>query len=176
MIETPRLILRPWRDTDRAPFAVISQDMRVMTWLVRALDRAESDAWIALMAGHQARLGHCLWAMEHRDDGALIGVCGLKPGADGTPISASVEIGWRLRADDWGRGYAREAAQASLSWAWHNLPIDHVHAITAAANIRSRHLMEKLGMERCPNMDFDHPIVPEGHELKPHVAYVAQRP
>lgn len=115
--------------------------------------------------------------MERRDDGAFLGFCGLKRATDaGTPVEGEVEIGWRLREDVWGQGYAFEAASAALRWAWDNLPAQRVVAITVAANRRSLALMERLGMERRPDLDFDHPQFEQGHPLCAHVTCIAERP
>ena len=103
-------------------------------------------------------------------------MCGLKIGTVG-PIDGEIEIGWRLGETVWGRGYGREAASACLDWAWANLTArDHVFAITVAANSRSWGLMERLGMRRRRDLDFDHPSFAEGHPLRPHITYVIERP
>src|SRR3546814_17748508 len=90
----------------------------------------------------------------------------LKHGPPDTPIATCVEIGWRLRSDAWGAGYAREAAEASIAWGWANLACDAIHAITTVANVRSRWLVERLGMTRSPDMDFDHHAVPADRPLR----------
>src|SRR5690606_18975183 len=118
---TGRLVLRGWRDGDHAALLAICRDPLVMEFLGPAQTAEEVAAAIVRQRAGQAAHGHCLWAMERRADGAMLGFCGLQPGPDGTPIAGRIEIGWRLRADVWGQGYAREAAQASLDWAWTNL-------------------------------------------------------
>ena len=87
------------------------------------------------------------------------------------PITDEIEIGWRLAHDAWGQGYAREAAEASLAWGWANLPVPTIAAITVPANTRSRGLMERLGMVRVADGDFDHPDVPDGSPLQRHILY-----
>lgn len=176
MIETARLLLRPWRDADREPMHRMGRDPAVMEFLGPLQDRLESDALIDRMIALQAQRGYCFWALERQNDAALIGLCGLKPGSAGTPIAGRIEIGWRLRRDAWGAGYAREAADACLQWAWKNLGSDRIYAITTAGNERSWRLMERLGMRRLPDLDFAHPNVPEESPLKPHVTYVTERP
>jgi RimJ/RimL family protein N-acetyltransferase len=109
--------------------------------------------------------------MERREDGAFLGFCGIKPGPEGTPIKGEIEIGWRLGHAFWGQGYAREAAQASLDWAWAHLDVPGVAAITTRTNMRSWGLMERLGMTRIPEDDFDHPLVPAESPLRPHITY-----
>lgn len=176
MIETERLILRRWEDRDRAPFHAMCSDPRVMEHLGPLLSREEADAVIDRLNGWQDSLGYCFWAAERKADGVLLGFCGLKPGAEETPIEGQIEIGWRFGFHHWGQGYAHEAAQASLTWAWENLGADEVVAITNPGNIRSWTLMERLGMQRDPAGNFEHPKVPEGSPLRPHITYRASRP
>jgi RimJ/RimL family protein N-acetyltransferase len=131
--------------------------------------RAEADAAIDRQNGFLDRLGYCFRAIERREDGALLGFCGLKPGAAGTPIEGEVEIGWRLGRSHWGSGYAREAAEASLGWGWAHLDVPTIAAITTVDNFRSQRLMKRLGMQRAPKGDFDHPEAIE--RLRGHVTY-----
>ncbi|WP_010544581.1 GNAT family N-acetyltransferase [Sphingomonas elodea] len=169
MIETERLVLRGWRDADRAPFHAMCSDPRVMAFIGPLQTRAETDAAIDRQFGWQSDLGHCFWAIERRDDAHFLGFCGLKPGAAGTPIEGEIEIGWRLGFEHWGRGYAREAAAASLAWGWAHLAADSIAAITVEENARSWGLMERLGMHRVEGGDFDHPAaIPE---LRRHRSY-----
>ena len=174
MIETGRLILRRWEDRDRPVFHAMCSDPRVMEFLGPLMDRDEVDAAIDRQNGFYDRLGYCFWAVERKADGALAGFCGLKPGAEGTPIEDEIEIGWRLGHAFWGEGYAREAAQASLSWSWANLGVDRIAAITTLNNTRSWGLMERLGMVRAFADDFDHPNASE--HLKAHITYRIARP
>jgi RimJ/RimL family protein N-acetyltransferase len=174
-LETDRLILRDWRDADRIAFHAINTDPRVMRFLGPLMTLDDVDALIARLRDLQARLGHCFWAVERKEDGRLIGWCGLIRGAEGTPISGQVEVGWRLAYDMWGQGYAHEAASAAISWAFHHLPDESVWAITVENNDRSWGLMERLGMARHPELGFDHPNVPEGSPLRPHIAYSVDR-
>ncbi|QEH77551.1 GNAT family N-acetyltransferase [Sphingomonas sp. C8-2] len=176
MIATDRLVLRGWRDSDAAPFAAMGNDPAVMEFLgppMTADDVAQAiERQNAFLDAH----GYCFWAIERRDDGAFMGFCGLKPGAAGTPIEGRIEIGWRLARAYWGQGYAREAAQASLDWAWRHLDADAVWAITVPANVRSWGLMERLGMSRRHDLDFDHPLPGLEERLKAHVTYSIERP
>jgi RimJ/RimL family protein N-acetyltransferase len=169
MIETERLILRGWRDSDREPFHDMSQDERVMATLGPLLWRDESDTLIDRMQGILDTHGFTFWAIERRVDGAFLGFCGLKPGAEDTPIEGEIEIGWRLAHQYWGQGYAREAAQASLDWGFAHLDIPSIAAITTVENVRSWGLMERLGMARAAQDDFEHPRAIE--RLRPHITY-----
>lgn len=174
MILTERLILRGWTPADLDPFAAMGQDPRVMATLGPLMSRDEVAALIDRIEGIRAAHGHCFWAIERREDGAFLGFCGVKPGAEDTPIEGEIEIGWRLAHEHWGKGYAREAAQASLDWVWDHLAVDHVAAITTPGNTASWGLMERLGMVRAPQDDFDHPKA-QGH-LIPHITYRIARP
>jgi RimJ/RimL family protein N-acetyltransferase len=171
VIETERLILRRWRNTDRAPFHAMGRDPEVMRYLGPLQTRAETDVAIDRQNALLDSTGHCFWAIERRGDGAFIGFCGLKPGPERTPIAGDIEIGWRLLRDAWGQGYAREAAAASLDWGWANLSVAQIAAITVLANTRSWGLMERLGMVRDATGDFDHPALLEGDALRRHLTY-----
>ena len=172
MIETERLILRVWRDADRAPFAALNADPAVMQYLP-ATDCAASDAAVDRMQAAQAAHGHCFWVAERKQDSAFLGFCGPMPARD--PLN-EVELGWRLRRNAWGQGFATEGARASLAWCWANLDTPTVMAITVPDNIRSRAVMEKIGMHYVEGGDFDHPAVPEGDPLRRHVLYRIARP
>ena len=174
MIETARLILRPWRQADVAPFHAMGQEAEVMRYLGPPPKRAEAQAAHDRMLACQAEHGMCFWAVERRADAAFIGFCGLKPGKP--PIEPDVEIGWRLARAAWGHGYAREAAAASLAWGWAHLDVRSIAAITVPANVRSWGLMERLGMTRCPDEDFAHPDLPIGDPLSRHILYRLARP
>ncbi len=176
MIDTDRLILRHWQDGDRATFYDHCADPDVMRYFPALMTPAEVDAAIARQDGFQAAHGYCFWVVEDRDSGQMLGFCGLKPGAEGTPLEGGVEIGWRFGREHWGRGFAREAALASLDWGFAHLPVDRIGAITVAANMRSWGLMERIGMVRARDQDFDHPAVPDDSPLKRHITYWKQRP
>jgi RimJ/RimL family protein N-acetyltransferase len=176
MIQTDRLVLRGWGDNDLAPFAAMCRDRHVMAFIGPLQSRSETSAAIDRQRAFLTQTGHCFWAVERRSDGALIGFCGLKPGAQGTPIAGEIEIGWRLAHAAWGMGYAREAAEASLDWGWRNLSVHSIAAITVPANQRSWRLMERIGMKRAQDEDFDHPAVPPGSDLRRHMVYRATRP
>jgi len=177
VIETQRLLLRDWRDGDCAPFARLNADPDVMRHLGGPLDRAASDAMAARLRAVAADQGHTFWAVERRSDAALLGFCGLRRGGHaGTPVPDELEIGWRLRRDAWGQGYAREAAAASLDWGWANTGAPRIAAWTVAANTASWGLMLRLGMDHRPELDFDHPLFDVGHPLCRHVVHVIGRP
>ena len=175
-IPTPRLVLRGWRETDFDALFSLCSDVRVMEFLGPVSSEADVRAMIERLRTCQADNGYCFWAVERREDGAVLGFCGLKPGQAGTPIEGMVEIGWRLAADAWGQGYAREAAQASLDWGWANLDADAIWAITTPANVRSWGLMERLGMRRHADLDFAFPGVAPDSPLSQCIIYSIGRP
>ncbi len=170
-IETERLILREWRDGDREPFYAMSSDPKVMATLGPLMSRAESDALIDRVQARQVAHGHTFWALESKADQSLLGWCGIVIAIEGLPITGLPEAGWRLAHHAWGNGYAREAAVASLDWAFDVGRYDRVWAITSANNTASWGLMERLTMSRDHSMDFDHPNVAEGSPLKKHITY-----
>ena len=176
MIETERLTLRGWIESDFAPFHAMGQDPEVMRYLGPPMSMADVEAAAARQNGFLADLGYCFWAVERKADRAFLGFCGLKPGARDTPIEHRIEIGWRFARSHWGKGYAREAAQASLDRAWAGNEADRVWAITVLGNGRSWGLMERLGMTRHAELDFDHPEPGLEDWLKPHITYSIGRP
>lgn len=175
--ETERLIIRTWRDGDRAVYLATCNTEAVTAHLNGPATEEEIDAALARIATSQREHGFSFWAVERKTDGALLGYCGLRICDDlERPVHGMVEIGWRLREDAWGQGYAREAAQAAFDWAWTNLDAERVVSFTVPANRPSWRLMERLGMTRCPDLDFAHPRFPADDPLSRHISYVMERP
>lgn len=175
-IDTGRLILRGWREEDSNPFCTMCTDPAVMEFLGPPMTLQQAEESTARMIAMQAEHGYCFWAIQPKDSAEMIGFCGIKPGPIDTPLEGRIEIGWRLARAHWGKGYASEAAQASLDWGFANLPDDHIWAITVEGNRRSWGLMERLGMQRHRDLNFDHPSLPDGDPLKPHITYSKARP
>lgn len=175
--ETERLILRTWDFADRVEYARHCNTPAV-TRLVGGVQRDhELTAAFERIESYQRDFGHTFWIVERQRDGALLGFCGLKVAQDAdTPIQGDIEIGWRLREDAWGQGYAREAARAALDWAWANLDTQRIVACTVPANEPSWRLMERIGMTRRPDLDFAQPRFSPDHPLSRHITYVAERP
>ncbi len=170
-LKTSRLLLRPWRLSDRAPFAAMNADPRVMEHFPAPLSQNESDATIARIEAHLDQHGFGLWAVEILGVAPFAGFIGLSIPRFEAHFTPCVEIGWRLAADFWGSGYATEGAQAALVFGFADLGLKQIVSFTAPANARSRRVMEKLGMTRTASDDFDHPLLPEGHPLRRHVLY-----
>src|SRR5262249_12885494 len=159
-LQTERLHLRRWRPGDRAPFAALNADPRVMEYFPALLSREDSDALVARIEAHFDRHGFGLWAVEIAGVtpfAGFIGLCFARFEAHFTPC---VEIGWRLAADYWGRGFATEGARAALAFGFASLRLAEIVSFTTAGNLRSRRVMEKLGMTHQPSDDFDHPLLP----------------
>ncbi len=176
-LRTERLVLRPWRDEDLAPFSRMNADERVAEYLPSVLTRAESDGFARRIQAGFHRFGFGLWAVESVVPEArnFIGFIGLSVPTFSAPFTPCVEIGWRLAADQWGRGLATEGAKAVITHAFSALRLDELVSFTVPGNTPSRRVMEKLGMERDPAEDFDHPRLAEGHSLRRHVLYRLER-
>ena len=162
--ETPRLRLRNWREEDAETFLLHTNTPAVMRWLggVKTRDFVE---WVVRerFMGWQEEHGFTFWVVERKEDGALLGFCGLKIADDeGSPVEGELEIGWRLREDAWGQGYAKEAATASLDLAFGRYGAERVVALTVAENKASWGLMERLGMTRRPDLDYRGPDWADG--------------
>ncbi len=174
VLRTPRLILRGWRPSDRAPFAAMNADPTVMASFPATLTRVESDALADAIEANMASRGFGLWAVEVPDVAPFVGFVGLAVPTFEAAFTTCVEIGWRLAAAQWGSGYATEAARAVLDHAWSALALDEVVSFSTAGNARSRAVMTRLGMQYDPADDFDHPRLPAGHPLRRHVLYRAR--
>jgi RimJ/RimL family protein N-acetyltransferase len=170
-IRTKRLRLRRWRADDLAPFAALNADPRVVEFLAGPLTREASDAFVARVESHFDTHGFGFFAVECLDDGALAGFVGLSVPRFEAHFTPCVEIGWRLCVATQGRGYATEAARAALAYGFETIGLREIVSFTVPANVRSRRVMEKLGMRRDAADDFDHPGMPVGHPLRPHVLY-----
>ncbi|WP_193367769.1 GNAT family N-acetyltransferase [Pelagibius marinus] len=171
ILTTERLILRPWRDGDLAPFAALNADPEVMEHFPAPLSRAESDAAVGRMRAALAAQGHGWWAAEAPGVAPFIGVIALAVPNFEAHFTPCVEVGWRLAKEFWGRGYATEGAREALRFGFEELGLGEVVSLTTTTNARSQAVMGRLGMTRDPADDFDHPKVPEGHPLRRHVLY-----
>lgn len=176
MLTTPRLILRPWRESDQAPLADITADPEVMRFFNLVRTRAQSDAWMARAQAHIERTGFGIWAVEAPGVAPLIGFVGLSTVPAEIPCAPAVEAVWTLGRPWWRRGYCSEAAAAAVADGFTRLGLPDIVAFTAALNTPSQAVMRKIGMTRDPLGDFDCPRVAEGHKLQPHVLYRIKNP
>jgi ribosomal-protein-alanine N-acetyltransferase len=171
MIRTERLILRPWRTQDLEPVAAITADPEVMRFFHLTRSREQSDAWVARTQAHIDRHGFGIWAVEAPGVAPLIGFVGLSTVPDELPCAPAVEAVWTLGSAWWRQGYCTEAANAALQDGFTRLGLREIVAFTAAVNTPSQAVMRAVGMTRDHAGDFDHPRVPAGHALRPHVLY-----
>lgn len=170
-IETARLRLRPWRASDRDAWAAMSADPRVMEFFPRTSDRAEAFEQVDRFATRLGEDGYGFWAVEIANGAPFAGMLALVDVPADLPFAPALEVGWRFAPEAWGYGYATEGARALLDFAFTALRRDEVVAMTAAINVRSRGVMERLGMSRDPADDFDHPRVPPESPIRRHVLY-----
>ena len=159
-LDTARLALRDWREEDWPHFFRHTNTPAVMRWLDGVMDEGQMVRLVERIEGCGERNGYCFWAVERREDGGhlageLLGFCGLKRAdTPGAPVEGELEIGWRLREDAWQRGFAREAAQATLDVGFTRLGAERIVAMTVIDNTASRGLMQRLGMHRREDLDY----------------------
>ena len=176
VLETERLLLRPYRDDDLGGLAALCADPVVMHHFPQTLDRASSEKLAERIKAHFELHGFGPWSVEIKDTHMYAGFVGLMVPAFETHFTPCVEVGWRLARKYWGRGYATEAARVSLAFGFETVDCDEIVSMTVPGNRRSRAVMARLGMRRQAEDDFDHPNMPEGHKLRRHVLYRLSRP
>ena len=174
-LATARVWLRRWRAEDRVPFAQMNADPDVMRYFPALLSRDESDALIDEFNAHFDRYGYGIWALEIPGVCPFAGFAGLKHVSFDAAFTPAIEIGWRMRRDLWGQGYATEAAEAILAHGWDGLALDEIISFTTRDNQRSQALMQRIGMVHDPDGDFHHPALPAHHRQAPHVLYRARK-
>jgi RimJ/RimL family protein N-acetyltransferase len=170
-VRTERLILRRWRESDREPFARMNADPKVMEFFPATLSREESDELADRIEAHFVEHGFGGFAAELKETGEFIGFIGLAVPRFEAAFTPCVEIGWRIAAKHWGQGLATEGARAVVEFAFAELGLREIVSFTTVENMRSRRVMERLGMTHDAEDDFDHPLVPEGHAMRRHVLY-----
>jgi RimJ/RimL family protein N-acetyltransferase len=174
-LQTPRLLLRAWRDADLLPFAQLGADPEVMQYFPARLTASESDEFAGQIRQRINQYGWGFWALELRETGEFIGMAGLNIPRVALPFMPCVEIGWRLARRYWQQGLAFEAASATLDFGFSELQLDEIVSFTALGNQRSQALMQRLGMVLDTAGEFDHPALPVGHPLQRHCLYRLQR-
>jgi len=173
-IRTQRLLMRRWRDSDLGPFAALNADPQTMLHFPSTLDRATSDAFVDLIESRFEQQGYGLWALEVVDSGEFIGFTGLNPMSDDVPGAGGMEVGWRLARSAWHQGYATEAATAALALAFGDAGLAEIWSHTAVLNEPSQAVMRRIGLIEVAR--YEHPRIPAGHPLRPHVTYHLARP
>lgn len=170
-LSTARLKIRSWRKSDRQPYAKINADPRVRQFLGDTLTRSQSDAQLREFDARERQHGFTFWAVEIPDLRPCIGFIGLERTDYHAHFTPAVEIGWRLDPAYWGQGYATEGASALLKYAFEELGLEEIVAVTVPQNIKSQSVMKRLGMTYAPDDDFDHPDEDPGHPLQRSVLY-----
>ena len=170
-LHTRRLWLRNWHPGDRAPFAALNADPAVMEHFPALLSPTESDILVDRITAHWEAQGFGLWVVEITVTGEFAGFVGLSQVNFRAHFTPAVEVGWRLARRFWHQGYATEAAQAALTRGFHDLELTEIVSFTTESNLRSRRVMERLGMHQNERDDFRHPNLPADHPLSPHVLY-----
>lgn len=172
--QSERLVLRPWRDEDKPAFAAMNADLRVMEYFPALRTKEQSDSMVDECSVRLARDGFTFWAVERKDNNEFIGFVGLTKFSADLPFCPCVEIGWRLAYKQWGNGFATEAAKRSLSLGFNEFGLNEIVSFTTLANMRSRHVMEKIGMVNTNN-NFLHPSVDAASGMQEHCLYHALR-
>lgn len=173
-VRTDRLLMRRWRESDLEPFAALNGDPDAMRFFPATIDRAGTDAFVQRIEARFDEQGYGLWALELAATGEFIGFTGLNPLPDDVPGAGGMEVGWRLARPAWHHGYATEAARAAVAVAFDGAGLAELWSMTAVLNEPSRAVMRRIGMAEVAR--FDHPRIPAGHPLQPHVTYHLGRP
>ena len=168
-IETPRLILRQWRQSDQRPYINLNADPDVMEYFPSIKTPAETLAQIKRISGYIDKNGLGFFAVERKDNHQFIGFTGLCDPGFNAHFTPCIEIGWRLSKENWGQGFATEAALACLDFGFDKLQISEIYSFTSIHNHRSEKVMQRIGMSKTG--EFDHPLIADGHWLKRHVIY-----
>ena len=168
-LETDRLILRQWQDSDLAAFAKMSSDPEVMRYFPNTLSLEQSDALAEKIRGKIQNSGYGFWAVEIEETADFAGFCGLNIPDPQLPFGPSVEIGWRLAKHFWKWGYATEAATAAINYGFKELSLSEIVSFTVPSNVPSQNVMKRLGFQF--DTTFEHPALPHGHPLREHVLY-----
>ena len=175
-IATKRLLLRGWRESDKAPYAALNADPAVMRHFPATLTSEQSDQMVDRMIAVWKESSFGLWAVERLDSGEFIGFVGLAAPTWVADFTPCVEVGWRLAASQWGHGFAPEAARAALAFGFENvdLPNDEIVSFTTLDNVKSQRVMQKIGLRLDPTREFDHPAT-VGWANRRHVFYCIDR-
>ncbi|MBD3917551.1 GNAT family N-acetyltransferase [Paenibacillus sp. PR3] len=171
--ETARLQLRDWEETDLEPFRRLNADEEVMTYFPKTLSNEETDVFYQSIMSEFQECGFGLYAVEVKESKAFIGFIGFHRPTFEADFTPCIEIGWRLKKEAWGKGYATEGAKACLQYGFNQLGFTDVYSFTAEVNTPSKNVMSKIGMRFIRT--FEHPRVEEGSPLKKHVLFHIDR-
>jgi RimJ/RimL family protein N-acetyltransferase len=174
-LESDRLLLRPWRDEDVRHWVAMSVDPRVMEFFPSTYDVDFATKMAQTLRERLEADGYGWWVLEAKNVSPFVGVIALQSVPFEAAFTPAFEVGWRLKAEYWGRGYATEGATLAARFAFDVLHLDEIVAMTALQNLRSKRVMERLGMTHDPRDDFDHPRLEDGHRLRRHVLWRLSR-
>ena len=167
-METDRIRLRPWKEEDLSDFRTLNADKDVMRFFPAPLTAEDSDKLADSFQHGMLRHGFGIWVLELPGHSSFAGVVGLNvPSFD----NSLVEVSWRLHKAFWGHGFATEAAAVALETGFSFFSLETICSFTARLNVPSEKVMQRLGMEHCPEDEFDHPALPVGHPLSRHILY-----
>jgi RimJ/RimL family protein N-acetyltransferase len=172
-IETPRLILRQWQESDHEPYIQLNADSAVMEFFPSVLTRDQTLAQIKRIADAIAGNGYGFFAVERKDTHEFIGFTGLSNPGFESHFTPCVEIGWRLSKANWNQGFATEAAGASLEFGFNTFGLAEIFSFTSVYNLRSEKVMKSIGMTHAGF--FEHPLIEQGNNLKTHTIYKIMR-
>jgi len=172
-IETLRLLLREWKESDHEPYIALNADKDVMEFFPSVLSAEESVAQAGRITAHLEKYGFTFFAVERKDNSQFIGFTGLAHARFQSDFTPCVEIGWRLSKTNWGHGFATEAATACLAYGFQKLGLDAIYSFTSIHNKRSEEVMKRIGMVHAG--EFDHPLVDEGSSIRRHVLYKLEK-
>lgn len=170
--ETERLIFRDWKEDDLKEFRIMNKDERVMKYFAKSLTEQETDAFYSIIQDEFRHHGYGLYAVETKHNSEFIGFIGFHYADFNAEFTPCIEIGWRLKYDAWGFGYATEGAKACLKYGAETLNFDNVYSFTSKNNHQSEGVMKKIGMVKID--EFDHPNIIEGSSLREHVLYAVR--
>lgn len=173
-IETQRLLLREWRPKDILPFSKMNSDAEVMRYFPKTLSIEETEGFVSRIEDHWHQKGFGLWATELKSTHEFMGFIGLATATFKASFTPCVEIGWRLDKKFWNQGLATEGAAAVLDFGFKNIRCEQIFSFTSRLNLPSQRVMQKIGMNRAKNYDFEHPKIEIGNPLKAHVTYLKE--
>ncbi len=173
LFESDRLVFRKWRPEDRKPFSTMNSDPLVMEFFPSILTEDESNVLVDRIEGWMGIRGYGLWAVETKRGNDFIGYIGFNYVTFESNFTPCVEIGWRLRKEEWGKGYATEGARRCLEYGFINLHFEEVYSFTSVKNIRSVNVMKKIGLNYVGT--FLHPKLEHSSLLKEHALYRMKR-
>ncbi|MEK8131856.1 GNAT family N-acetyltransferase [Paenibacillus filicis] len=172
-METARLQLRDWEETDLEPFSRLNADEEVMTYFTKTLSAEETHVFYQSIVSEFKACGYGLYAVEVKENKEFIGFIGFRRATFEADFTPCIEIGWRLKKAAWGKGYATEGAEACLQYGFNSLGFVDVYSFTADLNAPSKNVMKKIGMSFMKT--FDHPKVEKGSLLYKHVLFHVNR-